>query len=50
MTELVSAKQIKKKDTDESCLTFINKVTGAEQKPAKDSSRLKLWEKRKRVA
>jgi len=50
MTELVSAKQIKKKDTEESCLAFINKVTGTEQKAARKSGRLKLWEKRKRAA
>jgi len=50
MTELVSAKQIKKKDTEESCLAFINKVTGVERKPAEKASRLKIWEKRKRVA
>ena len=50
MTELVSAKQIKKKDTEETCLNFINKVTGAEKKPGRSASRLKIWEKRKRVA
>jgi len=50
MTEVVSAKQIKKRDTEESCVKFVNKVAGFSKKESEKKSGLKLWGKRKRVA
>ncbi len=49
VTELVSTKQIKKRDTAETCMAFIDKVSGT-GKVRGTKSRKKLWEKRKRVA
>ncbi len=52
MTEIVSTKQIKKRDTEETCLKFINKVAGFNNnKETKGKKpRKKLLEKRNRVA
>ena len=50
MTEVVSAKQIKKRDTEESCVKFINKVAGFSKDTSDKKSQSKLWGKRKRVA
>ena len=50
MSELASTKQIKKRDTEESCLNFIHKVTANKKLADKKTSGLKFWEKRKRVA
>ncbi len=49
IAELVSTKQIKKRDTAETCMAFIDKVSGNGNVRGK-KSRKKLWEKRKRVA
>ena len=48
-TEVVSAKLIKKRDTKESCLAFISKVTGATSQD-QGTGRKKLWGNRKRAA
>ena len=50
MAELASTKQIKKRDTAESCLNFIHKVTANRKLSDKKTSGFKFWEKRKRVA
>jgi len=50
MTEVVSAKQIKKRDTEETCIKFINKVAGFAKSASNKKPGLKLWGKRKRVA
>ena len=48
-TEVVSAKQIKKRDTEESCVKFVNKVAGFSKANDGKATR-SLWGKRKRVA
>ena len=50
LTEVVSAKQIKKRDTEETCVKFINKVAGFSQDASGKKRQRKLWGKRKRVA
>ncbi len=50
MTEIVSTKLIKKRDNEESCLKFINKVAGFTEKQKNKKTRRKLLEKRNRVA
>ncbi len=52
MTEIVSTKLIKTRDTEESCLNFVNKVAGYGKDKGKKNknSRWKLLEKRNRAA
>ena len=50
MTEIVSTKLIKKRDTEETCVKFINKVADFHKTKTEKKPRKKLLEKRNRVA
>jgi len=49
MTEVVSTKQLKKKDSEETCITFVNKVAGYTDAKAQNPRQAPM-EKQDRVA
>jgi len=50
MTEIVSTKLIKKRDTEETCIKFVSKIAGFSKEGTAKKSRKKLWGKGKRAA